>query len=227
MRRISTGATVAALILIVGCIVIPDTFNADITITIRHIEEQAGQILDYVEGKSDALPGLDPVESEDTSFLIRTIRYLSPIQVAYAAEEMVTSSPRVSQIAKKMKERYGDVKAVTGTGAVGENNRGLLKMERPKLIIDPEERNRAQRIVAAENNDRKALYQEIARLNRGQDLDVGHIERVYAQERLERAKKGEYFELPPAGSDFNKFKASPAGQRLGGQCVPGGWVTIK
>jgi len=227
MRRIPTGVSLAALVLVVGCVVIPDTFNADITVTIRHIEEQADQILDYVEGKTDSLPGLEDGDTENTSFLMRTIQFMNPIQVAYAAEEVRDSSPRVTQIANSMKARYNEVRGIKATGAVGENNRGLLKMERANLIADSEERNQAQRVVAAENDDRKALYQEIARLNRDQDLNVGQVERIYAQERLERAKAGEYFELPPAGSDFNAFKSSSAGQRLGAQCVPGAWVTIK
>ena len=226
MRRVSNGVTLLAVVLIVGCVVIPSTFDANITITIRHVEEQAGQILDFVEGKSDTLPGLEETETENTSFLQRTLQYMSPIQVAYAAE-LKDTSPRVTQIAKKMKGRYPEVAAGKATGAVGETNRGLLQLQRPDQIPDAEERNRVQRIIAAENEDRKALYKEIARLNGDLNLDVGKVERIYALQRLERAKPGEYYQLPVPGADFDKFKASPRGQRLGAGCVPGGWITIK
>lgn len=226
MRRFSNGATLAAVVIILGCITIPDTFTANITVTIRHIEEQAGQILDYVEGKTDTLPGLEEVETEPTSFLQRTLQFLSPIQIAYA-QELKDSSPRVTQIAKQMKGRYPEVVAIKATGAVGESNRGLLQLERPERITDPEEINRTQRIVAAENQDRKALYLEIARLNRDQDLDVGRVEKVYALERLTRAKKGQYIQLPAVGADFDTFKASALGRRLGAKCIPGAWVTIE
>ncbi|MCH8204486.1 MAG: DUF1318 domain-containing protein [Candidatus Hydrogenedentes bacterium] len=226
MRRVSNGVTLLAVVLIVGCIVIPNTFDANITITIRHVEEQAGQILDYVEGKSDTLPGLEGTETESTSFLHRTLQYWSPIQVAYAAE-LKDTSPRVTQIAKKMKGRFPEVAAIKATGAVGETNRGLLQLQRPGLISDAEETNRVQRIIAAENEDRKALYKEIARLNGDLNLDVGKVERIYALQRLERAKSGEYYQLLAPGADFNKFKTSPRGQRLGAACVPGAWVTIK
>lgn len=226
MRRFSNGITAIAVVLIVGCIVIPNTFDANITITIRHVEEQAGQILDFVAGESDTLPGLEEIDAENTSFLQRTLQYLSPIQVAYAAE-LKNTSPRVTQIAKKMRERFPEVAAIKATGAVGETNRGLLQLERPDRITDAEEKNRVQRVIAAENEDRKALYKEIARLNRDQNLDVGKVEKVYAMQRLERAKKGEYYQLPAPGQDFDKFKASPLGKRLGTGCVPGAWVTIK
>ncbi len=226
MRRVSNGITVIAVVLIVGCVVIPNTFDANITITIRHVEEQAGQILDFVEGKSDTLPGLEETDTENMSFLQRTLQYLSPIQVAYAAE-IKDTSPRVRQIAKKMKQRFPEVAAIKATGAVGETNRGLLQLERAALIPDAEEKNRVQRVIAAENEDRKALYKEVARLNKDQNLDVGKVEKVYAMQRLERAKKGEYYQLPAPGQDFNKFKAAPLGRRLGAACVPGAWVTIK
>ena len=226
MRRVSNGVTLLAVVLIVGCIVIPDTFDANITITIRHVEEQAGQILDFVEGKSDTLPGLEESETEKTSFLQRTLDYLSPIQVAYAAE-LKDTSPRITQIATKMKGRYSEVAAIKATGAVGETNRGLLQLQRPDRISGAEEKNRVQRIVAAENEDRKALYKEISRLNSDLDLDVGKVERIYALQRLERAKAGEYSQLPAPGADFDKIKASSRGQRLGAACVPGAWVTIK
>ncbi len=48
-----------------------------------------------------------------------------------------------------------------------------------------------------------------------------------ALQRLERAKAGEYYQLPAPGGDFDKFKASARGQRLGAGCVPGAWITIK
>ena len=102
-----------------------------------------------------------------------------------------------------------------------------MRKKRPGLISDAEETNRVQRIIAAENEDRKALYKEIARLNGDLDLDVGKVERIYALQRLERAKSGEYYQLLAPGADFNKFKTSPRGQRLGAACVPGAWVTMK
>lgn len=226
MRRFSNWATIVAVLFLIGCVIIPSELNLNIDVTIRHIEEQADQFLDYVEGKSDVLPGLEAPEAESTSFLRRTVDFLSAIQVAYAAE-LNQSSPRVTQIAQKMKERYPDVQAVKATGAVGESNRGLLEMVKPERIESPEERNRAQRIIAADNEDRKALYKEIARINKDQNLNVGTVERVYAQERLQRAKTGDAFQLPPSGKDFDAFKASEAGKRLQDRCVPGAWVTIE
>jgi len=123
MRRASNWVTLLAVLCIVGCIVIPNTFEANITVTIRHVEQQASEILNYISGESDTLPGQEEAETGNTSFLQRTLDFMSPIQTAYAAE-LKDTSPRVAQIAKKMKERFPEVAAIKKKGAVGETNRG-------------------------------------------------------------------------------------------------------
>lgn len=227
MKRVSVTGLAAMVAIFAGCVVIPNTFDANINVTIRHIQEQADQLLDYVSGKSDALPPIGAAEPEkQNSLMERVIDVLDPVQTAYAAE-LNETSPRVQQIANSMKARFNDIEAAKKTGAVGENNRGFLELTKPDAITDSAQRNTIQQTIAAENNDRKALYQEIARLNSDQNLTVGAVERVYAQKRLERAKRGESFQLPPAGADFDAFAASAAGKALGGEATPGAWVTIK
>lgn len=226
MRRIPRTFAAIVLALVFGCVTIPSTLDLNIDITIRHIEEQADEFLDYVEGKSDALPGLEEESSDGASLFQRGIDFVAPMRAVYAAE-FKDSSPRVTQIAEKMRGRNKDIEALKGKGFAGENNRGFLESVNANALSSPEERNEAQRMVAAENEDRKALYKEIARLNKDQNLKVATLERVYAQKRLERAKPGQMFQLPPAGDDFNKFKASPAGKKLGSQCMPDAWVAIK
>lgn len=226
MKRIPLAFTTAVLLFIMGCVVIPDTFEARIYIDIRHVEEQAEGLLNYVEGKSDVLPGLGAEATDDTSWLRRTLDFVSPIRIAHAAE-LKDTSPLVSQIANKMKSRYQDVVALKKTGAAGESKRGLVELVKPELLADDDTKNAAQQLIAAENADRKALYKEVARLNRDQDLDVSTVERVYARKRLERAASGDLFQLPGAGKDFDTFKSSPQGRKLGAACVPDSWVTIK
>jgi uncharacterized protein YdbL (DUF1318 family) len=221
MRQVMRVTTIALIGLMVGCVVIPNTFDANINVTIRHVEQQADDFLNYVEGKSDTLEDL----SDQTSMLQKAWIFVSPIQAAYAAETNL-NSPRVKQIGAKMKQRYPEVVAIKKTGAVGETNRGLLELVKPNLITDGDEKNKVQRVIAAENEDRKALYKEIARLNEDQNMAVGQVEQVYALERLERAKSGELVQMPNAGSTFDKVKGSAVGQKLGAQCVAGAWVTM-
>jgi uncharacterized protein YdbL (DUF1318 family) len=223
MKRIPGAIKVAFLVVLVGCVVIPDTFDVSISIDIRHIEEQANDLLNYVEGKTDVSPATDGPQS---SRIRKVLDFFSPMRVAYAAQ-LKDSSPLVNQIATKMRKRNLELDTVKKTGAVGENSRGLVELVKPETLGGSDEKNAAQRLIAAENEDRKALYQEVARINSDQNLKVGTVERIYAQKRLERAKRGELFQLPPAGDDFDAFKKSTAGKKLGSACAPGAWVTIR
>lgn len=224
MRRISNIATIVAVLCIVGCVVIPDTIH--ITIDIRHVEQQADNFLDYVEGKTDVAPGEGTTESEDTSWLRKGLDFFAPVRIAYAAE-LNESSPRVTQIANSMKKRNAQVVALKKQGSIGENNRGFLELIRPEVLAGDEEKNNVQGVVAAENADRKALYKELARLNRDQSLDITTIEGVYAKKRRERAKPGEHIQLPDTGPDLEAFKKSALASKVSGSLAPAAWVTIK
>ena len=222
MKIFCRAFALAVFTLTIGCVVIPDTFDANINITIRHVEEQADDLLDFVEGESTTLEG--DVDASNSSSLERAVDYLSPMHVTYAAESSSKNSPRMKQIAGSMKKRYPLVENIKKTGAVGESNRGFLELVKAELITETEKTNELQRIMAAENKDRKALYQEVARINSDQNMTIGTVEKVYAAKRIERAKKGDLIQIPKTGAAFDKFKASKTGKALGDQCKAGAWV---
>lgn len=224
MRRISNIATIAAVLLIVGCVIIPDTIH--ITIDIRHVEQQADEFLDYIDGTTDSAPDAEQTNDENASWLQRGLEYFSPVRVAYAAQ-LKESSPRATQIANSMKKRFPEVAVLKKQGSVGENNRGLLELVHSEVLSGDEEKNKVQRVIAAENADRKALYKEIARLNKDKSLDVTTLEGAWAKKRRERAKTGEHIQLPKAGEDFDALKKSPFAKKFSGKIAPAAWVTLK
>ena len=235
IKRLSALAAAAALLFAWGCVITTkNTIDAHITVDIRHIEKQADNVLDYVEGKTDAIPGGAAAGAKDkkadkpkaTSMLRRAAEGLNPMGTAYAAE-LKQSSPAITEIATKLKARYPQLEALKAGACAGETNRGLVELRPCDAMSDPAKKNEAQQLVAAENADRKALYKEVATLNQDQKLTVNTVERVYAQKRLERAQPGQIFQLPEAGSDFDAFKKSDVGKKLGAECAPGAWVTIK
>jgi uncharacterized protein YdbL (DUF1318 family) len=214
----------AAVLLLIGCVVIPKEMDIRVTLDIRHIQEQAGQVLDYIEGSRDSLPGLEPAPA--TSWLRRAIDRLDPMPVAHA-QDLKRNSPLVTEIATSLRNRFAQVEALKQAGCAGESNRGYLELRPCDATADAAKKNEAQKLVSEENKDRKALYKEIAQLNSDQaDVTVSTIERVYAMERLNRAKSGEIFQLPPAGADFDGVKGSALGKALGAACQPEAWVTI-
>jgi uncharacterized protein YdbL (DUF1318 family) len=224
MKRLIVFGVAAGIVLVLGCINIPSKFEAHITVDIRqHIEQQATSTLDYIEGKTEAIK-TEPL-SLAPSLFEEVVSALSPINAAYA-QELKMTSPTVTQIATRMRERFDEVQRIKSAARAGENNRGYLDIRNAEKITNPDERNEVQRIIADENKDRKELYQEVARINRDQNVSVAMVEGVYAMERIRRAHAGEIFQLPPQGADYDSFMKTEIGGRLGSQASPGAWVTI-
>ena len=240
MKKVLFAGLLAMTLVVLGCVIRTESkIDAHITLDIRHISAQAENVLDFVEGKTDALPGVDPAAAAPaaddkgkkanpgpTSWMRRALEGLSPMQVAYADQLKVTASPLVAEIAGKMRQRNPEITRLKQAGCVGESNRGYVEVRDCDETRDPAKRNAAQKTISEENKDRKALYNEIARLNSSQGVTVSTVEGIYAMERLHRADSGEAFQLPPAGPDFDGVKKSALGQKLGDKCVPDAWVVI-
>jgi len=126
----------------------------------------------------------------------------------------------------RMQARYPAIQVLKDKRCLGEDNRGYLEL-RSSEGLSGDEKNEAQKLVHAENTDRKAFYKEIVRLEDNEEITLSKVEQVYATERLNRAKPGDPVQLPPAGESFNQFKDSPAGKRLGEECKPEAWVKWK
>ena len=227
MKKIVILGALLSLGIALGCVIRTEhRIDAHITLDIRHIADQAENVLDYVEGKTDTLPGLEPAPKPE-SRLRSLINTLDPMPTAYAEELKVTTSPLIVEIATKMRERNPEVAALKQQGCLGETNRGLVELRDCAATQDGEKQNAAQKIVAEENKDRTALYNEIVRLNREMpDMNVAKVQSIYALERLNRGRSGELFQLPAAGPSFDSIKGAPLGAKLGDQCKPGAWITI-
>ena len=223
MARIAGGFLLAAVLVILGCLRTEHKIDMHITLDVRHIQEQAEQVLDYTEGKTDALPGLEAPAA--TSWLRNAMDALDPMPTAHA-QELKSSSPLVKEIADSLRARNGEVSTLKKTGCLGENNRGYVELQDCDGLKDTEKKNAAQKLLADENKDRKALYNEIARLNKDQNVTVSTVESVYALERFGRAGSGERVQLPAAGEMFDKAKASATGKKIGAAAQAGAWVTV-
>lgn len=235
MKQLAAAVVAAAVIIAAGCtITTRHTIDAHITVDIRHVEEQADAILDYVEGETETIPGA-PVETPEdgASLLDSAIQFLSPMGTAYAAEDLTRTSPKVKELAEKMRQRAAQIQDLKNKKVIGEDNRGYVRLyeaagEENPYLKEPEQKNAVQKLIHEENTDRKELYKEISELYRDANMSLSTVERVYAQKRLERAKTGEIFQLPPDGPDFEAFKNSAQGKKLSADALkPNAWVVIK
>jgi uncharacterized protein YdbL (DUF1318 family) len=230
MKKSIIALAGAILFTTLGCVIRTEhTITAEITLNIRQIEEQAEDILNFIEGESDELPGLggdDNTSKRDPASWQNLLRALSPMQTAYAAEIKNSSSPLIKEIAGKLRGRNDKIVALKKKGCIGETNRGYVELRKCAEQEDAEKKNAAQKVLADENKDRKALYRDIARINKDGELTVTQVENIYAQSRLKRGKKGEQFQLPAAGPEFDAIKKSTLGQKLGSKAKAAAWLTI-
>ncbi len=226
MKYFMVAMGVTITLLGIGCVIRTEhTIEAHITLDIRHVADQAEDVLDFIEGKTNALPGLEEGEAP-SSRLQQVLDYFDPFPSAYAAELKNTTSPLITEIAVQLRKRNAKISALKEQGCLGENNRGYVELQKCDALSDAEKRNTVQKVLAEENKDRKALYKEIARLNKDDGLTVSVVETIYANQRLKRAQSGEIVQLPAAGEQFDELQKGKLGKKLGEVCRPNAWVTL-
>jgi len=227
MNRVPYAFGGALLLVALGCVIIPSKheINARVVVEVHHIEVKAEEIVKFIEEETDELPSDEPApdaSDSSSSLLPRLWDVLSPVHVAYAAPLSVDSD-RVRELAESMRERRPQIDQFKAKGYIGEDNRGYVSLREHEDLKEDEKKNSVQKVVAKENEDRKNMYKEIAQLNK---IALAKVERAFANVYLKRAKPGEYYQLPPKGEDFDEFKKSDAGKKLGPDLKPGDWVRI-
>lgn len=97
----------------------------------------------------------------------------------------VSAAPTTAQtIQKNMKQRQGTINALLAKGVVGEANTGFLAV---RGTLSEEE----QKLVDAENQDRKTVYEAIAKQQKATAAQVG-VRR--ARQIAQRAAKGTWLQ---------------------------------
>jgi uncharacterized protein YdbL (DUF1318 family) len=150
---------------------------------------------------------------------------VSPVQVAHAAE-LNSKSPEVRRIAGELRELQAEIDALMKKGHIGLDNRGYLALRPHPDLDEPETKNETQRFIAKVNDLRNDLYREVVRLNQDRSASLTTVERVFAAEFRDRARKGEWVQLPAAGAAYDVFLDSDLAKALGDEAEPSAWVRI-
>lgn len=111
---------------------------------------------------------------------------------AFAAADLEIDTPAIAALKNNMQQRHGQLAAYYASGAIGLTRDGLIAMRDANLVPLPA-RQAAQGLIAAENQDRQALYREIARAN-GHPEWEGEIRSTFAQRWVERAQRGWWYQ---------------------------------
>lgn len=158
------------------------------------VERAADQIVKETWGSPSEQP---PQKGQPQSRLIESLtnRYaLSFANQAYAQEaDINVSNPAIRALKDAIKKRAEAIKPFMDKGNIGIAQDGLLAI-RSSEGLNLKDRAETKQLVEAENNDREALYAEIAKANGIARESVPKIKSIFAKSWIEQARPGWYLQ---------------------------------
>lgn len=112
--------------------------------------------------------------------------------VSYAQADLEINTPAIGSLRASMKQRHAQLDSHYASGAVGLTRDGLIAV-RDANLIPLASRAAANGLVAAENQDRNALYRELARANGHPDWEAD-IRATFAQRWVALAPAGVWYQ---------------------------------
>ncbi len=111
------------------------------------------------------------------------------IASAQAAEaDLSIDSPEIRKLTASMEQRFASLRGFYASGAIGIKSDGFLAVK-DVASVALKDRNQVNKLVAAENADRQALYQAIANAN-GHPEWVTQIKSTFAARWISNAQSG-------------------------------------
>jgi len=124
--------------------------------------------------------------------LILLVFFVMVSQASFASTNIEIDTPAINQIEKSMQQRYSRLVPFYTSGAVGFTQNGLIAMHDANAV-SLAERQAVNSLIAAENQDRNALYLEIARANSNLAWEK-EIRRTFGQRWIKLAKAGWWYQ---------------------------------
>lgn len=114
------------------------------------------------------------------------------VSTAQAAADLEISTPAINNLQSGMQQRHSQLAAHYVSGAVGLTRDGLVAVRDANAIALPQ-RQAVNALVAAENQDRLALYREMARANGHPEWEA-EIRATFAQRWIQKAQPGWWYQ---------------------------------
>lgn len=130
------------------------------------------------------------LSSQAVLVAMRTLELVVP--AAHAQADLDVSSPAIRSLTQSMEARYGQLKPLFESGAVGLTSNGLVEL-RDQNAVPLQSRNQARKLVADENADRTALYREIAVANKHPEWEAD-IRKTFAKRWIDKAPGGWWYQ---------------------------------
>lgn len=194
MNKVLIGAGTLLTLLAAACVTINVYFPE------AAAEQAADRIIDRVrgqepEGGASLHDGYDGGGEPALPLMVAAAGSLMDTLIAPAGAQsnvdFDASSPKVTALENSMAQRYPQLEPYYDSGAIGMDENGLVEL-RDRNLIPLKDRNNVLQLVAAQNNDWNALYEEIAALN-GHPEWVDSIRRTFASRWVAKADSGWWY----------------------------------
>ena len=187
MRVVNQFASVLALLILMSCVTINIYFPE------AAAEKAADRIIEDVWGEDAAnTPATEPQSrtNQDLPVAMQLLNWLVP--TAQAQADINIDSPAINALQNKMKARHDQLQPFYQSGAIGLTQDGLIALRDAKAVA-LKDRNVINSLIAEENQDRKALYAEIARAN-GHPEWQADIQETFARRWISNAANGWWYQ---------------------------------
>ncbi len=168
--------------LLISCVTIHIYFPAE------EVQRTAEEIVTDVR----QVPPQSQVPLRGTTVLSSLFRHvdlkLGPAR-AHAQRETTVSNAAIRSLRDRMRNRNPQLVPFFNEEAIGENNRGYVEIL-DTSGLDLRARANLNRLVDAENTDRRQLYQEVARALNIDPGQISRIQTIFAEEWQKSAEPG-------------------------------------
>ncbi len=194
MKALPVSPLLLALLLLSACVTINVYFPA------AAAQEAADRIIQDVYGTEPKAPASKPEptslrqESHPAMAWIGGVLewLVAPAQAANVNIDI--QSPGIQRLTSSMADRHQRLAPYYASGAVGMTENGEIEV-RDLNAVALKDRKQVTQLVAAENQDRSALYAEIARAN-GHPEWSADIRKTFARRWVDNAPGGWWYQKP-------------------------------
>ncbi|MGA7876607.1 MAG: YdbL family protein [Desulfoferrobacter sp.] len=170
---------------LLSCVTVNIYFPAE------EVRKTAEEIVGEVRGQSET--------TGPQSFLFNQLFMLSGFfapSEAHAQAETAVSNAAIRAVKERLKQRAPQLAPFFDQGVIGEGNNGYVRIIELGSL-DMKQKAAVNRLVEAENRDRKQLYQEIVRAMNLDSSQLSRVESIFASEWQQTARPGWKIEKAP------------------------------
>jgi len=187
MKLIRIPVALILLLFVVACVTINVYFPAEAA------EKAADRIIQDVYGEqpqATPVPATEPQSGLQlpSAGLALLDWFISP---ARARADLSVNTPAIQQLQASMEKRHKKLAPYYKSGAIGMTRTGEIALRDQKLV-PLQQRNKVKGLVSKENQDRSALYKEIAKAN-GHPEWESEIRNTFAKRWVSNAPGGWWF----------------------------------